>query len=81
MFKIKGKLAEQGRYFCREGTLQKVNPRGKIQSRHFILLSDMLIWCKSKNGISIKKNHFQFKGVIRLDLAVVRDADDPKCEC
>merc|ERR1712137_389823 len=73
-----GKLAEPGRFFCREGCLQKVNPRGKIQTRHFILLSDMLIWSKSKNGTSIKKNHFQYKGLIRLDLAVVRDANDKK---
>ena len=33
----------------------------------------MLIWAKGKNGISIKKGHLQYKGMIRLDLAVVRD--------
>lgn len=36
----------------------------------------MLIWCKSKNGIS--KKNYQFKGMIRLDLAVVRDSQDKK---
>lgn len=72
------KLAEPGRCFVREGTLLKVNPRGKVQARHFILLSDMLIWAKGKNGISIKKSHLQYKGMLRLDLAVVRDTPSEK---
>jgi hypothetical protein len=33
----------------------------------------MLIWCKPK---PIKKNHYQLKGMVRLDLAVVRDTPD-----
>lgn len=75
---FEGKLGESGRYFVREGTLHKVNPRGKVQSRHFLLFSDMVIWCKGKAGTSIKKNHFQFKGLIRLDMAVVRAAQGSK---
>jgi len=72
---FEGKLAEPGRVFSMEGDLLKMNPRGKIQSRHFFLFSDMLIWSKPK---PIKKNHYQFKGMVRLDLAVVRDTPDTK---
>ena len=77
IFTIKGKLAEAGRYFVKDGILQKVNPRGKIQSRQFFLFSDMLMWCKSKPSIA-KKPHYQYKGDIRLNLAVVREPPDTK---
>ena len=39
--------------------MSKINPRGKVQSRYFILLNDSLIWCKPK---AMKKNRYQFKG-------------------
>lgn len=70
-----GTLAIPGRSLCLEGALQKVNPRGKVQTRQFFLLSDMLIWCKPK---TMKKGHYIYKGMLRLDLAVVRDTKDEK---
>eukprot|EP01095_Lingulamoeba_sp_RSL-Kostka_P015372 TRINITY_DN7057_c0_g2_i1.p1 TRINITY_DN7057_c0_g2~~TRINITY_DN7057_c0_g2_i1.p1 ORF type:complete len:393 (-),score=105.17 TRINITY_DN7057_c0_g2_i1:35-1213(-) len=70
-----GKLAEEGRYLCMTGALQKVNPRGKVQTRYFFLVSDMLIWAKQKK---IKKTYYEFKGSLRLDLAIVRDTPDTR---
>lgn len=66
-------MAEPPRQFVLEGDLQKVNPRGKVQTRYFLLMSDMLIWTAAK---PMKKNHYQFKGQLRLDLAIVRDTPD-----
>jgi len=53
--------------------MSKINPRGKVQSRYFILLNDSLIWCKPK---AMKKNRYQFKGTaepsLTLDLTLNR---------
>jgi RhoGEF domain/SOS1/NGEF-like PH domain len=72
---LKGqKLQQPGRVFYREGVLQKVNPKGKVQSRHFYLFSDILIWAK-KQAVG---NKASFKGVLYLDLAVVRECQDKR---
>jgi len=39
--------------------MEKINPKGKVQSRYFFLFSDMLVWCKVKN---LKKQLYVFKG-------------------
>ena len=52
-----------GRSFVREGNFEKVNNKGKSQTRHFFLFSDELMYCK----VSLINTKQQFKGRIPID--------------
>lgn len=67
-----GRLLVPQRVFYHEGVLSKVNPKGVIQSRHFYLFSDILIWTKKNMG----GGRSTFKGMLPLDLAVCRTCPD-----
>lgn len=60
------KLIMPGRRFVHEGDLLVVKPNASSSSnnqieRHFILFSDMIIWCKITT-----KEKYHFKGMIPL---------------
>eukprot|EP01132_Coremiostelium_polycephalum_P000416 gene416-526_t len=47
-------LVEEGRFLIKEGTMSMTfnnNPSGQISSFYFILLSDLLIYCKKQNAL------------------------------
>mmetsp|Transcript_46596 Transcript_46596/g.117330 ORF Transcript_46596/g.117330 Transcript_46596/m.117330 type:complete len:423 (+) Transcript_46596:118-1386(+) len=64
---------DRNRIFYKEGPLEKINPKGKVQTRQFFLFSDVLLWGRVQR---MKKNHFTFKKFLPLDSALVTDVPD-----
>ena len=56
-------VIKEGRIFVRDGTLSKINPKKKIQDRHFFLFSDILVWCE-KGGV--KKTLYRYRGHLEV---------------
>jgi hypothetical protein len=67
-----GTIAENGRWFVKEGLLNKINPKGKIQERYFFLFSDVLIWTE-RGGV--KKTSYRYRGHFPMTSALVKEPD------
>uniref|UniRef100_A0A7S4NWX6 DH domain-containing protein n=1 Tax=Paramoeba aestuarina TaxID=180227 RepID=A0A7S4NWX6_9EUKA len=65
-------IITEGRVFVKDGTLNKINPKKKIQERHFFLFSDILIWCE-KGGV--KKTLYRYRGHLELKSSLVKKPD------
>lgn len=72
--RIKGldsKFVESGRKVIREGFLEKRNPKGKVQRRWFVLVSDMLLWAAPRG---IGQQGMEVKGTLPLNVALVTES-------
>eukprot|EP01088_Endostelium_zonatum_P016435 TRINITY_DN4439_c0_g1_i1.p1 TRINITY_DN4439_c0_g1~~TRINITY_DN4439_c0_g1_i1.p1 ORF type:complete len:888 (-),score=204.22 TRINITY_DN4439_c0_g1_i1:105-2768(-) len=74
--KNKNKIAIQGRKFVYEGKITKMNERNEVQERWFILLSDILVYCKLSRKTSAdnstEKSTYIYKGTIPMNVSLPR---------
>jgi RhoGEF domain len=68
-------FATIGRRVVREGWLEKMNPKGKVQRRLFILVSDMLIWAAPKGMGSGSSTKLSVRGSCPINVALVKDLE------
>eukprot|EP00010_Vexillifera_abyssalis_P007522 CAMPEP_0201547508 /NCGR_PEP_ID=MMETSP0173_2-20130828/3984_1 /ASSEMBLY_ACC=CAM_ASM_000268 /TAXON_ID=218659 /ORGANISM="Vexillifera sp., Strain DIVA3 564/2" /LENGTH=307 /DNA_ID=CAMNT_0047956577 /DNA_START=284 /DNA_END=1207 /DNA_ORIENTATION=+ len=66
-------FVKPGRLLLREGMLSKVNPKGKVQNRLFVLTSDTLIWAEKKG---LGSNGYNLRGKLPLNSALVNSLPD-----
>jgi hypothetical protein len=65
---LDSKFVSVGRRVIREGWLEKVNPKGKVQRRWFILLNDQMIWAASNT----LKAGMALRGTVLLNSVLVK---------
>ena len=67
-----GNIVDEDRVFVKEGTMDKINPKKKVQERYFFLFSDIIVWCE-KGGV--KKKVCSYRGQLSMDSTLVKQPD------